>query len=133
METLVLLSRIDSPKKAVEHLRHLAAQGTALNWPTAEEIAGIHFQDEITDLPFHFRHRNDTGIAVRFDELSQRLEASLVADMTRPSHPLTAEEAETCAYRIALLRIMAGIVRALHNRGEATVTIDGIMALGIAA
>ncbi len=133
METLVLLSRIDSPKKAVEHLRHLAAQGTALSWPIAEEIAGIHFQDEIADLPFHFRHRNDTGIAVRFDELSRHLEASLVTDMTRMSHPLTPEDAETRAYRIALLRIMAGIVRALHNRDETTVTIDGVRALGIAA
>jgi hypothetical protein len=133
METLVALRRIDDPRKAVDLFRSFADHGSPIGWRLVEEIAGIHFGDALPDLQRHFAHRNDTGLATLFEMLAAKLTAGIVEEMTRPQDPLHPAEAKMCAYRITLLSLLSQTVRALHNREEAVVGIDGYVTLKQAA
>ncbi len=133
METLVALHRIDDPKKAVSLLRSLADHRSPIGWQLVEEITGIHFGDDLPQLRLHFVHRNDTGIASYLESLAAELTAVIVEGMTRAKDPLSPREAEMCAYRITLLRMLAHILRALHNQEEAVVDVGQSAALKKAA
>lgn len=133
METLISLRRVDDPKKAVAYLRDLAVQQSGIGWTLVEELAGIHCSDALPTLRRHFAHRNDTGLASCLEDEAAQLESAIVEDMTRPDHPLSSGEAEMRAYRITLLRLLAHILRALHNREEAVVEIGSPAALQKAA
>ncbi len=133
MQTLVSLARIDDAKKAVSLLRSYASHGTPIGWRLVEEIAGIHFGDALPTIRLHFAHQNDTGLATLFEAHAAELSATIIEGMTRSQDPFTPHAAEMFAYRIALLELLARMVRALHNREEVVVQLEDSPALKRAA
>lgn len=125
METSALLHSIDDPQKAVRYLRDLC-HVQAFDWSLTEAVASLHFDDTFPQLKLCFKHRIDTCLAKMFDEEADQLMKTLPGMMIVSEQPSYLKECQMLAYRITLLRTLACILRALHNRDTVTLTIGDL-------
>lgn len=112
------------PQGVVEAWRHQAERCHPFDWEAVEEICFLHFEGYFLNLKQHFRLPkslpNGTAIATLLEEKALELTLELPFKMTDPI-PLPAMEAERLAYTIRLMRMVAIVVRALHNELSAEV------------